>query len=45
MNPPGDAPVRVHGDKEIARRKSRQKVLRKFQIIEKQLRRIQQKKG
>jgi hypothetical protein len=45
MNPPGDAPVRVHGDKEIARRKRKQKVLRKFEIIEKQLRKKQQKKG
>jgi hypothetical protein len=35
MNPPGDAPIRAHGDKEFAGRTRKQKVSRKFEIIEK----------
>jgi hypothetical protein len=45
MNPSGDAPIRAHGDNEFAGRARKQKVFRKFEIIEKQLRKIQQKKG
>jgi hypothetical protein len=43
MNASGDAPIRRH--KEFAGRTRRQKVLLKFEIIEKQFRKIQQMKG
>jgi hypothetical protein len=45
MNPRGDAPIRACGDKEFVGRTRKQKVLPKFEIIGKQLRKIQQKKG
>ncbi|HEV3374699.1 MAG TPA: hypothetical protein VG051_03290 [Candidatus Acidoferrum sp.] len=43
MNPRDDAPIRACGDKEIRGRARKQKVLHKFEIIEKQLRKMQQK--
>jgi hypothetical protein len=45
MNPRGDAPIRACGDKEFVGRTRKQKVLHKFEIIEKLLRKIQQIKA